>query len=191
MGWCNLILTVRTVPLGDFELSRIDVKLATATDVSSCDWVCIGCTSLFDSSICPNVFSILKNSSSRCFFWMNQRFWTTKNIQMKNIQSYQTFSLRNIIIEWRKGVLHVPMQANSLPNLVLIWSINVQRLAELCYLFENVDLSTNCVSPNFSNDHHSICKMESGPLILQRKNYKQNALALIRIKFDQNRIFIV
>lgn len=50
---------------GDLDRSNIDVKFATATDVSSC--VCG--TSLFASSIWPNVFSILKNSSSRCFFW--------------------------------------------------------------------------------------------------------------------------
>lgn len=67
--WMNRIW-IRTLVPGDLDPSSRDVKLATATDVSS--WFCG--TSLFVSSTCPKVFSILKNSSSLCFFW-----WCTIN----------------------------------------------------------------------------------------------------------------
>lgn len=60
--------------LGDFEQSKIVVRLATASSVSSgtdVGWLggislCVG-----SSTIWPKDFSILKNNSSRCFFWVD------------------------------------------------------------------------------------------------------------------------
>lgn len=138
----------------DWLLSSIDVKFATAIDVSSCVIVVVE-TSLHASMPWANVFSILKNNSRRCFFYVKRK------------------TVIRLALQHKKPIplcLHVPMREYWPPNHESIWSKDDPLLAVLYCLYENVGLSTSCVAPSFSIDHRSTCKMEIDPLKKKRKN---------------------
>lgn len=80
----------------DWLLSSIDVSFATAIDVSSCVIVVVA-TSAVASTPCANVFSILKNSSSRCFFYARKL--------MSRSEYYNEFEAQSFWLN-----LHVPMR---------------------------------------------------------------------------------